>query len=132
MAIEILDYPNFGRFVLRASFGTMFLLHGLNKIRMGVGEIQQALALYGIPEFFAYLVFLSQIVVPILIIIGVFTRLSSFFGAFTCALAMYHVGVFFQIDEITGVWILEPFGVYFFAFASLMFLGSGKFALRAD
>ena len=125
--------PDIGKLVLRVSFAFMFLLHGIHKIYGGTDFIQGLLVQNGLPAFIAYGVYLGEVVAPILIIAGVFTRLSSIVVIGTCVVVIYllHMGDFFSLNKY-GAWAVEGIAVYLFAAIATLFLGSGKYALRPD
>lgn len=125
--------PDIGKLVLRASFAFMFLLHGIHKIHGGTEFIQGMLVKNGLPAFVAYGVYLGEVVAPILIIAGLFTRLSSIVIIGTCLMVIYlmHMDNFFTLNKV-GAWAVEGVAVYLFAAIATLFLGSGKYALRPD
>ncbi len=125
--------PDIGKLVLRVGFALMFLLHGIHKIYGGTDSIQGLLVGHGLPAFIAYGVYLGEVVAPLLIIVGVFTRLSSIFVIGTCLVVIYllHMNDFFSLNKFGG-WAVEGIAVYLFAGIATLFLGSGKYALRPD
>ncbi|WP_428243507.1 DoxX family protein [Gynuella sp.] len=129
----MLDMPDVGKLVLRVSFGLMFLLHGIHKIHGGTDFIQGLLVQNGLPAFIAYGVYLGEVVAPVMLILGVFTRFAAVIVIGTCFFITYlvHMGDLFVLDQ-HGAWGAEGVGVYLFSAVAMMFLGSGKYALLAD
>lgn len=125
--------PDIGKLVLRVSFAFMFLLHGIHKIYGGTDFIQGLFVQHGLPAFFAYAVYIGEVLVPIVLILGVYTRLASvvFIGNCLVVLWLMHSGNFFALNKV-GAWAAEGIGVYLFASIAILFLGSGKYALRPD
>ena len=78
MKIRFLEKKNdIGLLILRLSVGVMMLLHGISKLFNGLGGIQSILASNNMPEFLSYGVLIGEVVAPILIIVGLKTRLSA-------------------------------------------------------
>ena len=78
-----------GKLVLRLTLGILMLFHGISKLEKGIDGIKFLVTKNGLPEFLAYGVYLGELVVPILLIIGLYTRISSFIYATTMAFAIY-------------------------------------------
>lgn len=118
-----------GLLILRISVGLLMLLHGIAKLK-GLTFIETALAEKGLPTFMAYGVYVTEIIVPILIIIGFRTRISS--ALFACgvlfAMFLVHSSDIFTLNQ-TGGWGVELLGLYFFGSLALIFTGAGKYAV---
>ncbi|WP_439239552.1 DoxX family protein [Lonepinella sp. BR2919] len=130
---QLVDKPDLAKFILRVSFAFMFLLHGIHKVTDGIDFIAGKFVELGLPGFFANAVYLGEVIVPIFIILGVFTRISAFIGIISCIiiiLLMYIPQIFALAP--TGAWAIEGVTTYLFAFWAIMHLGSGKYALKAD
>ncbi len=63
-----------GKLVLRLALGILILLHGVAKIGAGVSGVGGMLASHGLPSALAYLVYVGEIVAPVLVIVGIYTR----------------------------------------------------------
>lgn len=129
---SFLDRDDLGKFILRVSFGLMFLLHGIHKIFGGTEFIQGLFEQHGLPAFFAYGVYLGEVVVPILIILGLFTRLSAiiWIGTSLMVIWLMHADDLFTVNKV-GAWAAEGIGVYLFAAITIMLIGPGKYALES-
>lgn len=123
-------HPDFGRLMLRLTFGILMLFHGIAKAEHGIGWIATMLEAKGVPGVIAYGVFIGEIVAPILIIVGVLTRPASLIYAFNLLVATLLVGLgkFFSLSDV-GAWALETEALYFFGGLSIMLLGAGRYAL---
>lgn len=124
------SHPDFGLLLLRLTFGILMLFHGVAKLQHGIGWIETLLQSYGIPGFVASGVWVGEIIAPILIIIGVFTRPAALIYAITLLVATLLVGTgkIFTLTEV-GAWGLEIEAIYFLGGLCIMFLGSGKYTL---
>ena len=67
-------YDDAAKLVLRLTIGILMLMHGLFKLSYGISSIIGMVAAKGWPEFIAYGVFLGELVAPILLILGLWTR----------------------------------------------------------
>lgn len=129
---SMLDKEDLGKLILRVSFGFMFLLHGIHKIYGGTEFIQGLFVKHGLPAFFAYGVYLGEVIVPILLILGILTRLSSLvlIGTSLTVIWLMHADNLFTLNKV-GAWAAEGIGVYLFAAIAIMLLGPGKYALES-
>ncbi len=118
-----------GLLVIRISIGFLMLLHGINKLQ-GIGPIEGMLKAKGLPSFFAYGVYIGEIVAPLLIIVGYRTRLASLLFSINVGVATYlaHAKDIFSINKFGG-WEIELLGLYFFGAIALILMGGGRLAL---
>lgn len=125
-----LSNDDLGKLLLRLSVGGLMLFHGLHKLFGGVDGIMGMLAAHGIPGFVAYGVLLGEVLAPILIILGVLTRLSALGLAFTMVIAWLLVGLdkTFMLDKV-GAWAIESLVYFFVAALAVAFLGAGRYSL---
>ena len=117
--------------ILRLGVGILMLLHGIAKLK-GIDFIEGMLAKNGLPGFLAYGVYVTEIVAPLLIIIGYRTRLASLiliFGALF-AMLLVHSGDIFTLNKAGG-WGIELIGLFIIGALALAISGSGKFALSS-
>ncbi len=119
-----------GRLILRLVVGVLILVHGISKISGGVGFIVDAVGKAGLPGPFGYLVYVSEVVAPILLIIGLWTRAAALVVVIgmAFAVALVHLGQFFTLNQAGG-WSLELQGMYFFGALAIVFLGAGRYSL---
>ena len=84
-----------GLLLMRITFGSlMFYSHGLNKILAGTerwnrlgGALTDLIGLSSLKPFFGFMASFSESVCALLIVLGLFTRLSSFLLFFTMLIA---------------------------------------------
>ena len=122
---------NLGLLILRIAVGVLMLLHGIAKIGH-TSFIAGMLTEKGLPSFLSYGVYITEIVAPILIIIGFRTRLSAavyVLGALF-ALFLVHSAQLFLLNQ-NGGWELELLGLYIAGGLTLFFTGGGKIALSS-
>lgn len=63
--------------IICIALGGILFFHGFHKIGHGIEEQSQMLASAGIARFFMYFGYIKQALAPILIVIGVLTRMLS-------------------------------------------------------
>ena len=68
---------DFGKLLLRVLVGGLLVLHGFHKLITGPGEVGSILAAHGVPGFLAYGVYLGEVVGPVLMVLGVYTRVGA-------------------------------------------------------
>ena len=124
-----------GKLIVRLTVGTLILFHGISKLVTGglLDAIATRLTSAGLPDFIVYGVYLGEIVAPLLLIAGVFARLSGLVIVINMlfALALMHTGDLFSLSDHGG-YKLELQAFYLFGGLAVLFLGSGRFAFRPD
>ena len=80
----------------------------------------------------AYVYNFGEIIFPILIILGLFTRISSLFFALTMVFAIFlaHSSDILTLGKTGGLVIELPL-IYLLGAVSLMFIGAGKYSFDA-
>lgn len=119
-----------GRLVLRLTVGLLLLFHGIAKLGGGVGGIGAALARVGMPEALAYLVYVGEVLAPLLLIVGVWTRVAAFVVVvnMVVAVALAHVGQLLSVGR-SGGYALELQALYLFSALALALIGAGRYSL---
>ncbi|EOZ4640331.1 DoxX family protein [Enterobacter cloacae] len=127
---EKLTCDDLGKLLLRLAVGGLMLFHGLHKLFGGVGFIGGLLVEKGLPGFIAYGVLIGEVVAPILIIVGLFTRPAALVLAFTMIVAWLMVGTgkTFALDAV-GAWAIESLVYFFIGSLAVVFLGAGRYAV---
>lgn len=108
---------------LRLSVGVLMLLHGVfGKIIPGIDWMVAQLG------FFAYGVYVGEVLAPILLILGVFPRISALMIAFTMLVAGFVAsgGEIFALNEFGG-WVIELQWLYFAASIMIAMIGGGRY-----
>lgn len=120
-----------GKLVLRLTLGILMLLHGIAKLRYGVGGIENMVVSQGLPAFFAYGVFVGEVIAPLLVIAGFYARIGGLIMAFNMvvAIALAHSSQLFSLSK-TGGWELELQGFFLLTGLVVALIGPGKFAIN--
>ncbi|MEN3294964.1 MAG: putative oxidoreductase [Burkholderiales bacterium] len=119
-----------GKLILRVTLGILILLHGISKIIGGPGPIMSMVAKIGMPPALGYLVYVGEVLAPVLLIVGVWTRLAAAIVAINMIVAIWlaHKSQLFSLAS-TGGWALELQGMFLMTAIALVFLGAGRYAL---
>ena len=119
-----------GKLVLRLALGGMMLMHGIAKLTGGVSGISGMLERVGMPGAFAYAVFLGEVVGPLLVIAGVWTRVGALLMAanMIVAVVLAHSGEIFTVGR-TGGWAIELQAFFFFTSVAVALMGAGRYSV---
>ncbi|HEU4852021.1 MAG TPA: DoxX family protein [Telluria sp.] len=124
------SHADLGRLILRVTLGVLILLHGIAKLRGGIGFIEGVVTAHGLPAAFAYLVYVGEVLAPVLLIIGLWTRAAALvvLGNMLVAIALVHMGDLGRLNE-TGGWAIELQAMYIAAAATVALLGAGRYSV---
>lgn len=132
---EAVTYEAVGKLILRLTLGVLILFHGVGKLLHpdSLEFIGGRLAGLGLPEALAFGVYLGEVVAPLMIILGILTRVGGLLIVINMifAIVLAHTGDLFTLSEHGG-WRLELQGFFLFCALAIMFLGSGRFAVKPD
>jgi putative oxidoreductase len=124
-----------GKLVVRLTLGILILFHGVAKILHpdSLGFMKSGLAGWGLPEAVAYGVYIGEVLAPLLLILGVFSRLCGVLVVINMlfAVGLAHMGDLFALTDHGG-YRLELQMFYLFGGLAVILLGSGRYALRPD
>jgi putative oxidoreductase len=116
--------------ILRVVLGLLTLLHGVNKLPPPPEFLITALSARGLPSVLAYGVYLGEIVGPILIIIGIWTRVGALLIVANMIVALFvaHTGDLFHLNK-QGGYQLELQAMYLFTAVALALSGAGRYSV---
>ncbi|TMH12834.1 MAG: DoxX family protein [Betaproteobacteria bacterium] len=120
-----------GRLVLRLAVGVLMLLHGIGKLQGGIGEVLGMVGKAGLPPALGYLVYVGEVLAPVLMIVGLWTRPAALIAAINMLVAVLLTrppGRIFALGEF-GNWAIELEGLYFFGAIAVALLGAGRFSV---
>ncbi len=124
-----------GKLVLRLTVGSLILFHGVAKITdpASVDYIAGALTRAGLPPLLAYGVYVGEVVAPLMVILGIYTRYAAIIIVVNMifAITLMHMNDIFALSD-NGGWRLELQGFYLFGALAIVFLGSGRHAYKPD
>lgn len=118
-----------GRLLLRLTLGALMLLHGIAKMRNGIDPIIDAVANNGLPPLLAYGVFIGEVLAPVLLIIGLWTRLAALVVAVNMivAIALMHSADIAMLSR-SGGWAIELQALFLALALGVALLGPGRYA----
>ncbi|SDW77676.1 DoxX family protein [Marinobacter mobilis] len=127
----MLDNADLGKLIIRLTLGGLMLFHGISKLINGIGFIEGQLASHGIPAFFAYGVYIGEVIAPLMVLLGYQTRIGAIIIVFNMlvAIALVHSHQLLTLGG-NGGWALELQGFFLFIALALVFLGPGKYKLK--
>ncbi len=119
-----------GKLVLRLSVGVLILMHGIHKVGAGVDGIVGMVAKAGLPGPFGYLVYVGEVLAPVLVIVGLWTRPAAALMVVTMTVAIWlvHTNDLFMLTK-NGGWALELQGMFLFGSLAVALLGAGRYSL---
>lgn len=125
------DLNDLGKLILRLTLGILILLHGLAKLVHGIGPIQGMVTGMGLPVFFAYGVYVGEVLAPLMLILGFYARIGALLIAVNMVFAflLAHTGQLTTLTD-TGGWALELQGMFLFTAVALVLLGPGRIGIN--
>jgi putative oxidoreductase len=120
-----------GRLLLRLAIGALILFHGIAKVRGGIDPITQLVTAHGLPGFVAYGVYIGEVVAPVLVILGWYSRIGSLIISINMLFALFlaHRAQLFQLAE-SGGYALELQALYLVVAIALALMGPGRYSLN--
>jgi putative oxidoreductase len=119
-----------GKLILRLMCAGLILFHGIAKLFHGVGFIEKGLAAWHLPAVIAYGVFIGEIVAPLFILLGLWTRVAAGVVMFNLIVAVAlaaHRNAF--VIQRTGAWGLEAEAFFFLSALVILLLGAGRYSV---
>lgn len=128
--VSLLQHEDQGKLVLRVILAVLLLFHGVSKLIGGIGFITGMLEKAGLPGVFGYLVYVGEVVAPLMILFGIFTRAAAVVVVINMivALLLVHTSQFFSLND-TGGWALELQGMYLGGAIIVALLGAGRYSI---
>ncbi len=120
-----------GKLILRITLGFLILLHGIGKLMHGIDWLDGALTAAGLPTFFKYGVYVGEVVAPLLVIAGYYSRIGAWLIAVNMvfAIGLAHWGELFVIDESGGLGIEKQY-LFLIVAIAVALIGPGRYAVN--
>jgi putative oxidoreductase len=121
---------DFGKLILRLTLGILVLLHGIAKLKGGIGFLTPMVTGLGLPPWMAYGVYVGEVLAPVMIILGLFTRTGAFiiFVNMIFAVVLVHRPELFTMGK-QGGYALELQAMFAFTALALVFMSPGRYAI---
>lgn len=121
---------DFGKLLLRATLALLILFHGVSKVIGGVAMITGSVARAGLPPYLGYLVYIGEVLAPLMMLFGVWTRIAGLIIStnMVVAILLVHTSQFLTLSK-TGGWALELQGMYLVSAIAVALLGAGRYSV---
>ncbi|MFN4263251.1 MAG: DoxX family protein [Thioalkalivibrionaceae bacterium] len=121
-----------GKLLLRVSLGVLILMHGVHKVFNGIAGIEGLVVQAGLPAWFAYGVYVGEVLAPVLVISGLYSRIGAMLIAVTMvfAVGLAHANEVFALTR-TGGWAIELQWMFFIAAVAVALSGPGRYAINS-
>lgn len=129
----MLNGTDFGKLILRVTLGILILLHGVAKVIGGPDPIMSLVAKVGLPPQLGFFVYIGEVIAPVLLIVGVWSRIAAAIIAINMMVAIWlaHSSQLFTLTK-TGGWALELQGMFLMTAVALIFMGGGRYSLGSN
>lgn len=120
-----------GKLILRLSIGGLLLFHGVGKIMHGIDPIVAGVQANGAPSFLAYGVYLGEVLGPILLLIGLLTRLGALMVVVNMVVAILiaHRGDLGNLTPMSGGWAVESPVIFLLGALAILCMGAGRISI---
>ena len=124
-------FEDIGKLVLRLTVGGLILLHGLAKVTGGVSGISGMLAGVGLPASLAYGVYVGEVLAPLVVIIGFYSRIGALVIAVNMlfAIGLVHTKDVFALNQ-GGGWAIELQAFFLLTALVVFLIGPGRYAVN--
>jgi putative oxidoreductase len=95
-----------GKLILRLALGVLILLHGISKLSSGIDGITSMVTADGLPALVAYGVYIGEVLAPLMVIAGWYSRIGAGIVAINMlfAVGLVHRADVFAFAESAGRW----------------------------
>jgi putative oxidoreductase len=120
-----------GKLILRLTLGGLILFHGVAKLMGGVSGLSGMVTGAGLPSFFTYGVYIGEVVAPVLVLLGWYSRVGAVLIAINMlfAVGLAHRAELFALGQ-SGGWALELQGMFLFTAIAVALIGPGRFSIN--
>jgi putative oxidoreductase len=128
--LDFFKNKDLGLLLARLAIGIPMLFYGVGKVINGIEPIKDMVAQSHLPGFLAYGVYVGEVLAPLMMIAGIYTRWAALIFAFNClcALLIGQSSYLLKLNDYGG-WAVELLVMYMLVGLSLFFTGGGKYSL---
>ena len=121
-----------GKLILRVTLGFLILLHGISKLMSGVDWLDGMLANAGLPSFLKYGAYVGEVLAPLAVIAGFYSRIGAWLIAVNMlfAFGLVHSGDLFTMDPQSGGLAVETQYLFLFTAVAVALIGPGRYAFN--
>ena len=130
MLERFLNNSDLGKLLLRGSVGVLLLFHGVDKLLHGYGFVETMLVKAKLPVFLSHGILVGELLAPLLVVLGFYTRPAALVQAFVMVMAIYlvHPQDLLAFSEHGG-YSLELQMLYLFGSFAVFFFGAGRYSI---
>ncbi len=124
------SFDDAGKLVLRVTLAVLVLFHGLHKLQHGISSIEGMLSGAGLPTALASLVYIGEVLAPLLVLIGFWTRPAALIivGNMVVAVLLAHTKELFELTK-QGGYALELQAFFMLTAVAVALLGAGRYSV---
>ncbi len=124
------SFDGAGKLVLRLFVGGLIILHGIHKIIIGPGGIEDMVAATGFPGAFGWAVYLGEVLGPILVLMGYYARIGGLLILINMIVAvLLEFGGHVWTLNSHGGWVIELEACYGLGGLAIMLMGAGRYSI---
>ncbi|MCX6179796.1 MAG: DoxX family protein [Chlorobiales bacterium] len=129
MLDRFINNSDVGKLILRVLIGSLLFFHGVDKLQHGYGFVSLMLVKAKLPGYLSHGILIGEIVAPILMVLGMYTRPAALIQVFSMGMAIYlvHMKELFSVSGHGG-YALELQAFYLFGALAVFFLGAGRYS----
>ncbi|WP_297482506.1 DoxX family protein [Sulfurimonas sp.] len=124
-------YPDIAKLLLRVTLGSLLLAHGIHKLIHGIGGVHALVVSAGLPAFFAYGVYVGELIAPLFVILGLYGRIASGVVAFNMLMAIYLAYGFHLSFTKYGAFSFETPLMFFVMALVIVLIGTGRYGVNS-
>lgn len=121
-----------GKLLLRLNLGGLLLCRGAYFLFNGLDAIKAFLVANGLPEVLAYGIYVGELVAPLLILLGLFTRIGGFLVVVNmlAAVLLARIAEVMLLHPRDSGFVLELEAFYLVGGLCVILFGPGRFAIE--
>lgn len=129
MLERLINNSDLGKVILRVTVGTLMLFHGFSKLQHGYGFVSGLLVKARLPAWLSHGILIGELLAPLFMVIGIYTRPAAFIQVCCMAMAIYlvHTRELFSLSQHGG-YALELQALYLFGSLAVFFFGAGRYS----
>jgi putative oxidoreductase len=120
-----------GKLLLRLTLGLLMLFHGIAKVTGSLDFIRRLAESHGLPSWTAYSVYIPELLAPVLLIVGWYSRVGAalILLEMLLILALVHRADFLLLSR-SGAWAVETEMFYLMTALVVLLIGPGRYAIN--
>ena len=129
--MKSLTADDIGKLLLRLTLGVLILLHGIGKLTGDISYIGRMLQGAGLPGYLGYGVYIGEVLAPLLVILGWYSRVGALLIAINMvfAVVLAHQSDIFSLTR-SGAWALELQALFLVTAVALLLMGPGRISIN--